>query len=247
MKTICIYSCLLISFTIYCQDSLKQYIHVKYGLVANITEFEKRIQNDKNKDNEFFKQAARDMSEALVIAEKLISLNLISDNQSTIFYRNEFLYPEGFDGLKKVYLENTLNSEYFYSKENNKLVNITSFSNKKYLVDFDLNAVQWEVLSETKTVNNFLCHKATYTDKKNYKYTAWFAPEVNFSVGPEFCYGLPGLVLEYNTETFSIVCRGIDFQLADDELAKLRMPQGESISQADFEEMIRKAKESFRN
>lgn len=247
MKSIYFYSCLLLSFITYSQNNLKQNIHVKYGIIANIEEFENRVKNNINKDNEFFKQAARDMSEVLVIAEELISLDLISDNKSTIFYRNEFLYPDGFDGLKKVYLDNTFNTEYFYSRENNKLVNSTSFSNKKYLVDFDLNTVKWEILSEIKTINNFLCNKAVYIDKMNHKYIAWFAPEINFSVGPEFCYGLPGLVLEYNTETFSIVCKSIDFKPTDDDLAKLKMPKGESISQADYEEMLKKAKESMRN
>ena len=247
MKSICFYSCLLISFTFYSQDALKQYVNVKYGVVQNIVELENRFKNYKNKDNEFFKKAAKDMTEALVLSENLMSFNLISNNHHTIFYRNEFLYPDGIDGLKRVYLENILNTEYFYSHQENELLNISSFNNKKYLVNFNLEEVKWEILNETKIIHSFLCYKAIYTDKKNYKYTAWFTPEINFSVGPEFCYGLPGLVLEYNTETFSIVCTGIDFQLTDDDLKKLKVPEGEKINQADFEEMIRKARESFKN
>jgi len=93
-----------------------------------------------------------------------------------------------------------------------------------------------------------LCYKAVYIDKNtDINYTAWFTPDINYSVGPEFCYGLPGLVLEYNTGSFSIVCESIDFQLTKNETDKLVTPEGEVISQADFEEMIRKARESFKN
>lgn len=239
--------CLLIFITSYSQDTPKHNIHVKYGVLQNIVEFENRLKKDKNKDNEYFMKAAKDMSEALVLSEKLINLDLISDNQTTVFYRDEFLYPDGIDGLKKVYLENILDIEYFYSHQEKKLLKFSNFNNKNYLVTFNLEEVKWEILNETKIIHTFLCHKAIYTDKKNYKYTAWFAPELNFSVGPEFCYGLPGLVLEYNTETFSIVCKSIDFQLTDNDLAKLKMPEGESISQAEFEDMIRKAREKFKN
>lgn len=247
MKTIYIYLYLLISITLNAQDKLNRCINVKYSVIQNIEEFENRFRNDKNKDNEYFIKAAKDMSEALTLSEELISLNLISDNQSTRFYRNEFLFPDGVDGLKKVYLKNILDIEYFYSHQENKLLKLSNFNDKNYLVAINLEEVKWEILNETKIIHTFLCHKAIYTDKKNYKYTAWFAPELNFSVGPEFCYGLPGLVLEYNTDTFSIVCKSIDFQLTDNDLAKLKMPQGESISQEDFEDMIRKAREKFKN
>lgn len=247
MKLSCIFLCFLISFKSFSQIELQQHILVKYVIIPNITEVDKNLNENKQNENELFKKASEDMRDALVLSEKLMSFELISDNKITIFYRNRLMYPEGIEPMKKILLDNMFNYNYFYSREENKLLKITRLSNRKYLIDFDLNEVKWEILSETKTINNFLCNKAIYIDKRNYKYTAWFAPEINFSIGPEFCFGLPGLVLEYNTETFSIVCKSIDFKPTDDDLKKLTIPEGELITLEDYDEIIKKARESFKN
>lgn len=240
---------LICSFSVYSQTDLKQHLKVKYSLIYGVSEATTlKMSNKEHEDNEYYKQASKDMSEALLLSEKLISFELISDNQFTTFCRNQILYPEGVEGLKKIYLDNILNHDFFYSKVDNKLFRRIVFNDKKFLIDYSLNLIKWEILNETKIINKFLCHKAVFIDAKTYfKYTAWFAPEINFSVGPEFCYGLPGLVLEYTTGSFSMVCENIDFQLTKNEKEKLKIPDGEIISQADFEEIIRKARESYKN
>lgn len=85
---------------------------------------------------------------------------------------------------------------------------------KTYLVTGRLKPFQWQITSETKTINGMTCFKATYTEAyfKYYspQYVAWFTMDVPISVGPMMQTNLPGMIvrlctpsLVYNLGSFS--------------------------------------------
>ena len=58
----------------------------------------------------------------------------------------------------------------------------------------------WNITEEQKTIDNYVCQKATCTFGGR-TYEAWFAPDIPISDGPWKFYGLPGLILEvYDTQ-----------------------------------------------
>lgn len=62
--------------------------------------------------------------------------------------------------------------------------------------------LKWNILPETKTIESYICKKAT-TKYKNRTYVAWFTSSVPIPDGPYVFKGLPGLVLEvHDTKDF---------------------------------------------
>ena len=60
----------------------------------------------------------------------------------------------------------------------------------------------WKIEDETKTIENYICKKAT-TKYKNRTYVAWFSSAVPIPDGPYIFKNLPGLILEvYDTSDF---------------------------------------------
>lgn len=53
----------------------------------------------------------------------------------------------------------------------------------------------WNITEEQKTIDNYVCQKATCTFGGR-TYEAWFAPDIPINDGPWKFYGLPGLILE---------------------------------------------------
>lgn len=69
---------------------------------------------------------------------------------------------------------------------------------------------EWEILSDTTTMLNHLCYKATCRFKGR-DYTAWFTPGIPRSDGPWKLGGLPGLILqaEDSQRHFVFECTGL--------------------------------------
>jgi GLPGLI family protein len=75
-----------------------------------------------------------------------------------------------------------------------------------YLVSRKLNK-DWKLVNETKLIDKYTCYKATTIEvvqnpKGNFEkdIIAWYCPELPFSFGPLGYGGLPGLILELQTE-----------------------------------------------
>lgn len=69
----------------------------------------------------------------------------------------------------------------------------------EYFVKEKAYFINWNLLDETKKINNFTCQKATGKFRGR-TYTAWFTSEIPLSYGPWKLNGLPGLILEVYDE-----------------------------------------------
>lgn len=58
-----------------------------------------------------------------------------------------------------------------------------------------LDLPNWQILSETKEIDGYLCQKAV-VEHLGRRWTAWYTEEIPIPDGPWFLHGLPGLVLE---------------------------------------------------
>ncbi len=73
-------------------------------------------------------------------------------------------------------------------------------TNDFYLVIDTYISLPWKLSNETKMIQTFKCFKAQ-CDFRGRKWTAWYALDLNFPLGPWKLYGLPGLILEAYDET----------------------------------------------
>ncbi|PXY41527.1 GLPGLI family protein [Flavobacterium cheongpyeongense] len=93
---------------------------------------------------------------------------------------------------------------------------------------------------ETKT--NF---EDNFEIPKEIVVTAWYSPEIPINQGPENYWGLPGLILEINDGTTTILCSKI--VLNAKEKADIKAPtNGKEISQKEYDETVVKKMKEFR-
>lgn len=122
---------------------------------------------------------------------------------------------------------------------------------KGYLIKDELKPAEWELLEETKKVGNYTVQKASFskiidskrfstgmTEMENVKDTiqviAWFAPEIPVSHGPENYFGLPGLILEVQSQGRTFICEKIELNPSADPVVIEKPSKGKEITQAEF-------------
>lgn len=236
-----------VNISCFSQTNSNDQISVSYKVIPNTIEI-KNIEKDlKSKNNnETNLKIVNQMTEAYVDVERLVTFKLLLNKEESIFYREELMLPEDIKGTKKIFIDN-FHDYFFYTNQNNQeCYRVTSLRGVNYLVSQE--KIEWEITDEEKVINGFMCLKAYGFNKmQNKSFSVWFSPQIPFNIGPDMCYDLPGLVLEYNLTTYSIVCDKIDFYLTEENIKKIKKPKGELISQEDFNEIIKKARNSFKN
>jgi len=149
------------------------------------------------------------------------------------------------------------------------------FFGKEFLVQDSLPNWNWKLESETKKIGNYTCHKATFMipvseeDKKEFEnlkkdkndgktnllelsepkeklVTAWYAPEIPVSFGPDKYGGLPGLILEINDGQTIILCSKISLN-PKSKIEIKRLSKGKKVTQKQYEEIVVKQLGSMKN
>lgn len=98
----------------------------------------------------------------------------------------------------------------------------------EYIMNIEQKA-DWELTNETKTINGYLCYKATsiyhnssWNDNPKFNIIAWYTPRIPVPFGPNGYHGLPGLILEVQTYTTTLFVKKIDLNLgANPKIDKL--------------------------
>ncbi|MNK01301.1 hypothetical protein D3C87_190980 [compost metagenome] len=136
----------------------------------------------------------------------------------------------------------------------------TEIYSKEFLIKDSLPKLEWKLESETKKIGNYTCYKATIKiDKKTKEtdgeggaakavnildatdkdvvITAWYTPEIPVSQGPGEYWGLPGLILEVNDGSTSVLCSKI--VLNPKEKIEIKAPnKGKKVTQAEFAKIV---------
>ena len=145
----------------------------------------------------------------------------------------------------------------------NRVADKTEIQGKAFLVKDKLVKYDWVMTGETKNIGNYTCYKAMYErevkktnftmsvglgDKEDPKeeektekvvVTAWYTPDVPISNGPSNYGGLPGLILEINDGTQTIVCTEII--LNPSKKIEINEPKkGKVVNRKKFSEISRK-------
>lgn len=104
---------------------------------------------------------------------------------------------------------------------------------KLFLIKDKYKPCKWTLTHEKKTINGKECIKATATG--NIPVTAWFCTEIPLSVGPLGYLGLPGIVMQLDTPTYSYVLQEM---VSLNEAPTFEVPtNGKVITQDEFNKL----------
>ena len=122
---------------------------------------------------------------------------------------------------------------------------------KEYLIQDKAEPFEWELSEETKKIGNYTAQKASFTRivdsrrfstgmtemenvKDTIQVTVWFTPEIPVSHGPEYYFGLPGLILEVQNQGRTLICEKIELNPSADPVMIEKPSKGKEITQAEF-------------
>lgn len=226
---------ILVFFTIsFFAQSKKIEVIYKINFIGNFLT-EKNQQNTKLVEN--FK--------GLENALNSIKFYLFAQNGNSLYHVQKTLSKDNEtmgEGMAKIFC--SYETSYFRDVENKRLVVSTEFSGKKYYVNNVYEPFVWQISTETKIVNGFLCIKAVGKDpNRSLPIEAWFCPKIPFQFGPGEYGNLPGLILELSYGKISYEAISINFNSKNKTAVEI--PTKDLISQQQFDTIVQDASAKF--
>jgi GLPGLI family protein len=103
-------------------------------------------------------------------------------------------------------------SQQFYKNYSKNTITVTDrILRTTYLYIDSLNLFQWQIMTDTTTILNYSCQKATCTFRGR-NYIAWFTPQIPLNEGPLKFGELPGLILRLkdSKDNFEFNCISLE-------------------------------------
>lgn len=163
-------------------------------------------------------------------------------------------------GMKLVIAGNGGGNDVLYKnlKENRYADQVEIFG-KEFLIKDALENRDWVMEKETKNIGEYTCFKATYTttrtvmvaesssdgenkevtSEEEVTVTAWYTPQIPVKNGPANYGGLPGLILEVNDGSETILCSKIVLN-PEKGLAIKEPTKGKVVTATEYEEIMEK-------
>lgn len=116
----------------------------------------------------------------------------------------------------------------------------TDYSSQKilFILEEELPTINWNLLNETKQIGSFNCSKAIGTFGGR-TYEVWFTPEIPIPLGPYKLSGLPGMILEAQSQDGKVQYKFASYKEGVEGAITLERPQiGESMSWEQFRKHV---------
>lgn len=128
----------------------------------------------------------------------------------------------------------------YKNQKDKQLISQEYILDRKFLIVEELKTPTWKIGTEEKNIGNFKCKKAINEAGD----VAWYCPEIPVNDGPGAHYGLPGLILELETRSKTIVAQEINLKY--DALKEIKQPDsGKKITREDFNDTFKKKMEEM--
>jgi GLPGLI family protein len=203
---------------------------VKAGAVTYSILFNEDTNLEKSDIGHMYKQATEDA--------KLVTFLLEFNNDAMIFkmeksiLKDDINYAELFSEVDGIYFREKKDSIIYQGVDDAYFGSLVITSNSSF---------QWELTTETKVIDGYVCYKAkscynTYNGIQTFvnPVIAWYCPALPFPYGPKGYGGLPGLILELLDKRVNFGAIKLSFR----EDSSIDKPQkGKIISKAEYDKM----------
>ena len=192
--------------------------------------------------------------------EKVYELHF--DKTNSLYYQQEKLEtpaPKMMGDMQIMIGGGGSSNKLFKDTKEGTFVDKRDMMGKLFLIQDNLEKLDWKLERETKKIGNYNCFKAVATEEyedrdfktdsitlKTRKIIAWYTPEIPVSHGPEKLYGLPGLILEVAKGKHMLLCTKIVLNPTD--AVSIKQPKkGKIVSQQKFDAIqYKKSKEMMK-
>jgi len=133
---------------------------------------------------------------------------------------------------------------YIDLKKNKKTTQVELMT-RLFLLEAKVEKFDWKPGTEQRKIQAYVCQNAT-SKMGEETITAWFAPEIPVSIGPDVYGGLPGLILavDLNGENI-LLATSVNLNVPDD--IKISEPKdGKKIKQKAFDEIFKEKLEEHK-
>lgn len=187
------------------------------------------------------------------------------NKEESIFKEDEQLEAPQPSGMQVVMVMSGGSDVLYKNTKENRFTNQNESFSKLFLIKDELQKHDWKLGSETKSIGEYTCYKATKTrqqevvqsmisvngdkdldeeeDKKpemeTITITAWYTPQIPVNNGPRNYHGLPGLILEVNDGSETIICSKIVLN-PKNKVAISEPTKGKEISQEKYDIIMEK-------
>jgi GLPGLI family protein len=200
------------------------------------------------------------------------TFNLTFNKVESVYKEEEALSPPQPEGMQIVMI-NTSGADILYKNiKEDRFTNQNDVFGKIFLIKDKLNKTDWKLESESKNIGEYTCFKATTTrerekpigrininrdkdldaeeenkapEMETITITAWYTPQIPVSIGPGNYHGLPGLILEVNDGSETVICSKIVLN-PNDKVDISEPNKGKVVTQAEFDEIMEKKMEEMK-
>ena len=136
-------------------------------------------------------------------------------------------------------------NEIYANTATKKLVEMTEFMEKKFLIREDLETIPWKITGEMEVIMKYPCQKATWQKNDSTLIEAWFAPQIPVTSGPKGYGQLPGMILKLRMGKFGLVAKEADFTPPKE--GDIYVPdEGKKVSREKFHKIVKQKREEMR-
>lgn len=192
------------------------------------------------------------MNKLAAEAAKDMEFILLFNKDKALFKEIEQLSIGGELEEKLKIMARSFSSSGTYRTELNQRVQVVSreYEGKTMHVKKSLTKRNWKLTRETKKIGTFTCYKATFVKtvpKGDITVTAWYAPEIPASYGPNDYVGeLTGLILQLEDVIATFTCTSIE--LNPKKPVEIIWPKDtELISEEEYKKEGEKINKTLRN
>ncbi|PQJ76697.1 GLPGLI family protein [Polaribacter glomeratus] len=233
----------IISLILFC--SYTNFAQKIEGRITYIASTKKALDNIDNKEKNNFK-IKNDIDEIYKKA-KDVEVILNFNNLLSEYYVIDKLVIDDYEKINITHIMAGSEKKYYTSNS------FSGYNNNTfdcYLLDecFLIENIlpKWELMQETKTIQGFECYRAVLKNQKsgNINLEAWYAPKIPYQYGVMNYFGLPGIILELNKNTFKITAIKIELNPVENIIID-KPKEVKQLTQKEFKTLTRKAMPDF--
>ncbi len=199
---------------------------------------------------------------------------LTFNKEESMFIENEKL--DAISGATDSWGANFSAGDQYKNVKTNTQIQQQEFYGKKFLVKDKLQSINWKINGETKQIGQYTCFRATasipssdlawysfsWSSLRNNSTTdtltttpvevkmtnveAWYTSQIPVSYGPSEYWGLPGLILEINAGSTTMLCSKVVINPTE-KIAIKAPKKGTEITKKAYQKTLLKKMKEFRD